>query len=220
MVKLFASTDKVFNTSNGDKKSFAFSRRGINMFFVNEKMTKEILSIDKVGLLDKKVREKAREFENKIFPNVKLIDDLIIFDPNNKFSLNNNHYLQNKVNLSVLEYDSNEIRLGDYINVEDVPQLLIALNVIKDFKNIFKKKFPDRQFCIYLNSQYYYYDNLGNAIDDFDIEKWKNNEYRKEEVKMLQFHTFREEHGYENGYILSVNNLDDYLNEAILVGKF
>lgn len=190
------------------------------MFFVNEKMTKEILSIDKVGLLDKKVREKAREFENKIFPNVKLIDDLIIFDPNNKFSLNNNHYLQNKVNLSVLEYDSNEIRLGDYINVEDVPQLLIALNVIKDFKNIFKKKFPDRQFCIYLNSQYYYYDNLGNAIDDFDIEKWKNNEYRKEEVKMLQFHTFREEHGYENGYILSVNNLDDYLNEAILVGKF
>lgn len=99
-----------------------------------------------------KINQKVDEFSQKISPSIKIIDEcVVIMDFNNEMKqegLNHNWVLSQYGDYSGYEASCNEMRIGDYINIDNIQPAPFVLRLLENMKSILKIKCSQFNFVL------------------------------------------------------------------------
>lgn len=135
-------------------------------------------------------RDIIQQFHFKILNNISMVNECIIYNPKNlqEEDINWKSVLKTLNDFTGFEASSNDIRLGDYLELNNVNQIELAYIMVDELSIYLKEKYPTRVFVLVAQV---------NMNDDDNI--------------LLRFYQKR-----ENEVWIDIDNLDEY-NENLLI---
>lgn len=101
---------------------------------------------------EEKIIQKVDEFSEKVFSTIKMIDEcVVIVDLNNEIKqgvLNYDWILSQYGDYAGYEASCNEMRVSDYIDIDNIQPIPFILRLIEKLKSILKKTYPQFNFVL------------------------------------------------------------------------
>lgn len=120
------------------------------MVKINDAMLKCIISTNNYD--EVKINQKVNEFSQKIFSFIKVIDEcVVIVDFNDEMKqggLNYDWILCQYGDYSGYEASCNEMRISDYVDIDNIQPAPFILRLIKSLKSFLKRKCPQFNFIL------------------------------------------------------------------------
>ena len=120
------------------------------MVKLNNEMLKYMITTNNYD--EVKINQKVDEFSEKIFSFIKVIDEcVVIVDFNNEMNhggLNHDWILSQYGDYSGYEASCNEMRISDYIDINNIQPAPFILRLIENLKLILKRKCPQFNFVL------------------------------------------------------------------------
>ncbi len=132
-----------------------------------------------------------KQFHSKILSKISLIDECIIYNPEGYVykDIDWEYVLKMQKDFTGFEASSNEIRLGDYFDINNVDFIVLTYIIVDELATYLKRQYKDCTFEIVAQIE----QNMENNI-------------------LLRFYKKREQENWIDTY-----NLDHYKDERLLV---
>lgn len=148
------------------------------MIIENEKLIYDILNkLKKEGPYNNIIKQ----FHSKILSKISLIDTCIIYNPEGYASKNIDwdNVLKTLQDFTGFEASSNEIRLGDYFDIENVDFIKLAYIIVDELATYLKKEYKDCAFEIVAQIDdniliRFYQRRKGESWIDYNLDNYKN----------------------------------------------
>lgn len=120
------------------------------MVKLNNAMLKHIILTNNYD--EVRINQKVDEFSEKVFSSIKMIDEcVVIVDFNNEMKqggLNHDWILSQYGDYLGYEVSCNEMRVSDYIDINNIQPAPFILRLIENLKLILKRKYPQFNFVL------------------------------------------------------------------------
>lgn len=120
------------------------------MIKINNKMREYILEANNFSEED--INNKVKQFSDQIFSTIKAIDEtVVIIDLQNEMEqegLNHGGILELYGDYTGYEASCNDVRVNDYIDIDDVAPFPFVLRLFESLENLLKQRYPQFQFVL------------------------------------------------------------------------
>lgn len=139
---------------------------------------------------NKEYKSIIKQFRLKILSNITMINDCIIYNPDNlkEEDINWNYVLETEKDFTGFEANMNDIRIGDYFNINNAELIELTYIIVDELSIYLKKKYTN---CIF------------EIVSQMDIN---SNDI------FIRFYQKRKDEMW-----IDICNLDNYNNENLLI---
>lgn len=117
------------------------------MIIENEQLFNNIIK----RMKDKEIyKDIIQQFHFKILNNISMVNECIFYNPKNlkEEDINWKSALENLKDYTGIETWHNDIRLGDYFELDNIEQIELAYIIVDELATYLKNKYPTRVFVI------------------------------------------------------------------------